>query len=147
MSVRGGGFMGTQCYSLVYDDTIIQGLHISQLECYNALIAAHVFLSSFHSVCEEIKCDNSATVCCLATGRGRDYVWMDIARAFWYFAAKRDITFVFTHAPGTSMTIADALSRQHLSPAHAKITRDLVSLHKLCYIHVSPQHCDINDYF
>lgn len=130
----GGGFMGSQCYSIVYHQDRIKNMHISQLEAYNALIAARVFLSRRSRVCVEIKCDNSAAISCLSTGRGRDYVMMGIARAFWYLAAKQEVTFVFTHAPGTTMVIADALSREHLNAYQAQIAHDLVCAHNLTYV-------------
>lgn len=138
--------MGSQCYSILYHKDKANNMHISQLEAYNALIAARVFLSQRNRVCVEIKCDNSATISCLSTGRGLDHVMMGIARVFWYLAATNEITFLFTHAPGTSMVIADALSREHLGAQQARIAHDLVSAHNLTYVEVLPSYCNIHDY-
>lgn len=138
----GGAWTGARCYSYVYPDEIQRDMHISQLEAYNCLIAARVFLRDAAGVCVQIVCDNESAISCLSTGRGRDPIIMSVCRAFWYFAARRDIRFVFTHAPGTSMAIADALSRSHLSDSAYGLACDLATRNRLRFVDVHPEDCD-----
>lgn len=137
----GGAWTGGRCYHYVYPDEI-QKMHISQLEAYNCLIAARVFLSQSADQCVRIICDNESAISCLSTGRGRDPVIMSVCRAFWFFAARRNIRFIFTHAPGSSMILADALSRRHLSATSQQLADELIVDNDLCCVDVLPHHCD-----
>lgn len=142
----GGGWTGDCCYALRYPDSVAQAMHITQLEAYNCLIAARVFLWDQHDVCVRIICDNKGAVASLSSGRARDPLLGTISRAFWYFSARRNIKFKFQHAPGETMDIADALSRGHISEADATRARDVVRDNRLRYIHVEDRHCDYDYY-
>lgn len=111
----GGAIMGTACYSYTYPPDIASEMHISQLEAWNCLIAARHFASKIRDECIQILCDNERAVCSLSSGRGRDTVLLAICRAFWYFAAARNIKFIFSHVPGTQMSAADALGRVQIT--------------------------------
>lgn len=145
--VAGGAFMGSRCYSFQYSTWIANNLNIAQLEAYNCLVAARVFLDDCTDACVEVKCDNAAAISSLTTGRGRDAHLMRICRAFWYLAASKNIVFVFTHVPGICMQIADALSRKPLSLSQSKKADDLARNYSLSYCDV-PQKCrDFKKYF
>lgn len=142
----GGARMCRQCYATSYPDSVCQAMHITQLEAYNCLIAARVFLIDHSNVCALIICDNKGAVSSLSSGRARDPILATIARAFWFFAAKRNIKFKFQHAPGESMSVADALSRRHLSDADAQRARDVVCDNNLYFVEVNGTHCDYHSY-
>lgn len=132
----GGARMDQLCYAIVYPSSIAESMHISQLEALNCIVAARVFLSDKANVCVRIICDNLGAITSLATGRGRDPVITAISRAFWFFAAVSNILFVFTHAPGHTMQVADALSRRHLSPYDAEVANRVVEDNGLCVLDV-----------
>lgn len=142
----GGGRMCKECYAIQYPPSVVESLHISQLEAYNCLIAARVFLTNKSDMCVRLLCDNQGAVSCLASGRARDPVLGKISRAFWFFSAKRNIKFKFKHMPGESMGVADALSRAHLSAADAARARQIVGTLGLRYVEVGDHHC-VYDYF
>lgn len=143
----GGGWTGNVCYSCVYPTEVSNGMHISQLECLNCLIAVRTLLTGMRDVCVKIICDNSAAISCLATGRGRDNTIMSICRAFWYLSSANNIRFVFQHAPGSTMILADALSRAHLSEGDFKHAAKLVEDKGMRYVPVSPESFKYNEYF
>lgn len=143
----GGGRMGDKCYHIRYPLEIAQKMHISELELLNCLIAARVFLQHEYNTRVRIICDNSAAVACMSTGRGKDPIMMCICRAFWYLFAARNISFQFKHAPGISMTVADALSRQHLSTQDSSRAADVVRENHLKYVEVSLDVLDYKRYF
>lgn len=143
----GGGCMGSLCYHYLYPPEQAATMHISQLEAWNCLIAARVFLSDAYDECVMICCDNEAAVSSLSSGRARDNVLLAVARAFWFFAARRNLKFIFTHVPGVSMTTADALSRQHISENSAAKAAGIVQEKSLEYVDVSHGLCDISAFF
>lgn len=142
----GGAWMNDKCYTLEYPPRLARDMHITQLEALNCLIAARVFLADHHDVCVEIVCDNKGAVSSLSSGCARDSMLGTIARAFWFFSARRNINFKFKHAPGTSMVIADALSRAHISPGDAQHAHDIVRDNCLEYVQVDKRHCDYHVY-
>lgn len=143
----GGAVMGPACYSYVYPAEMAADMHISQLEAWNCLIAVRHFLSDVRDECVEILCDNHPAICSLNSGRGRDPVLLAICRAFWFFGAARNIKFVFSHVPGVHMTIADALSRCHLSPGDAARAEHIIRSNALKCTEVDPAICDFSSYF
>lgn len=143
--IGGGGRMGGLCYAIQYPDEIIEGMHISQLEALNCVIAARTFLSNHRDTCVCITCDNQGAVATLSTGKGRDPVITAISRSFWYISARQNISFVFRHAPGTTMVVADALSRQFLSDADWDNAQRIIEANNLEYIEVPLDAC-VYDY-
>lgn len=141
-----GGIMDDQCYSYVYPGKIAEDHHISQLEAVNCLLAARLFLHVINNQCIQIVCDNEAAVTILLTGRGRDEVILAVARAFWLIASNHNINFVFKHAPGKTLEIVDALSREHLSPKDARKARMLVHSNRLTRIFVPLNLCDFEQF-
>lgn len=142
----GGAVMGRRCYAYQYPDEIAMSMHISQLEALNCLIAARTLLSDVNDVSVQIICDNEGAMATLSSGRGRDRIITAVSHAFWFFAAKRNIHFTFKHAPGHSMVVADALSRQHLSDHHAGEAHCIAQRLKLQYCDVHPSCCDYNSF-
>lgn len=142
----GGGVMGRSCYAYRYPEQLASSMHISQLEALNCVIAARTFLWNMTDVSVQITCDNEGAIATLSSGRGRDPIITAVARAFWFFAAKRNIHFNFNHAPGHTMLVADALSREHLSDKDAAEARRIVREFGLQYCEVHPRCSDYSSF-
>lgn len=144
--IGGGGRLGGLCYAIRYPSDVAEDMHISQLEALNCVIAAKVFLRSVRDACVCIICDNQGAVATLSSGKGRDPVITAIARMFWYLSARQNIMFKFKHAPGCSMIVADALSRQFLSDIDYELAQGVVESHCLEYVEVPSGVCDYQDF-
>lgn len=92
--------------------------NIGELEAMNVAIALHSFMDeSYVGAHIRIFCDNAPSVQTLQTGKGRNKVVLQVARAIWMLQARYNISITYTHIMGKVNTLADALSRAHLSPA------------------------------
>lgn len=143
----GGGWCGSRCYSYRYPREYVRGWSISELETYNCLLAARIFLSDTTNTSVQIKCDNNAAVISLSAGTARDKNILAVCRAFWFLAAKNNIRFLFVHAPGATMTDADILSRRFNSLDDATKADRLISRRGFVDIHVLSHIGDIDSYF
>lgn len=121
-------------------------MHISQLEALICVVAARTFLREHRDLSVCVICDNQA-VATLSSGKGRDPVITAISRTFWYLSASQNINFTFRHAPGSTMIVADALSRQFLSQADLAITRNIVKEHILEYVDVISNACNFDKFY
>lgn len=117
------------------------------IETYNCLIAARVLLKGISNQSVKIICDNSAAIMSLSSGSARDRNILAICRAFWYLSAKYNLRFIFQHAPGSEMTVADTLSRACLSDHNAEKAEDIIRFKKLTCLPVLLSHIDIMNYF
>ena len=123
----GGGFSGSHYYSLCFSDLRFQSMHISQIEAFNIVLAVKTLLPhDMRSTQVIITTDNSAAMHTLNTGRTRDPILAACSRELWLVAALRELEIVVNHAPGTSLVLADALSRRHGSHAHADIATQMI---------------------
>lgn len=142
----GGARLGNLCYAFEYPHQVASRLHITQLEALNCLLAARTFLRHKFNTCVSVVCDSKGAVSALAGGRARDSVLGAISRAFWFLQAENNIKLKFNHAPGVSMVVADALSRQHLSPDDHEKAREIVTNMCLRYVSVIPSDCDYTSF-
>ena len=106
--------------------------NITHLEAVNIVVAMHTLLTpadkGAHIV---IHCDNSAAASVLQTGRGRDPFLMECARAAWMAQAILQIKVTYKHIAGANNTLADALSRAHVSSSHNALAKDIVNRYNL----------------
>ena len=77
----------------------------------NVLVAIQVWATQWQDSYVTIKCDNSAVVDVVNTGKTRDCVLAAIARNIWLVAALQNIRFKLVHVPGVQNVCADMLSR------------------------------------
>lgn len=146
--VGAGATNGTQCYMYKYPDMLRETYHITQLEALNCLMAVRAFVSSRHAnSIIEVRCDNLPAVTVFQNSRGRDKILNTIARALWFFAARKNIELRFVHIPGTEMCVADALSRASLSHEAEELALRLIRDRKLTPINIHPRYHDFNAYF
>lgn len=142
----GGGISEKRCYMYEYPKALAEGLHISQLEALNCLIAVRASLFRQRNKTVLIKCDNLGAVCVFRNSRGRDRIINAIARALWYFGAIRNIDLNFVHVPGAELGQVDALSRAFLSHDDMLRARHIVSSRSLAPIDIYPSFHDFNTY-
>ena len=85
-----------------------------------------------------LKTDNMATAMVLQSGRGRDPMILQAARDIWYHEAIMGVKIIPIHAPGSTLTLADALSRRPISPQHVDLSDGITSARGLVRVYVDP---------
>ena len=87
------------------------GLHITQLEMLNVVVALKIWAEMWKDTKIAIYCDNLAVVEVLTSGRTKDPYLATCARNIWLLCAIFNIKLNVIHIPGKNNTIADLLSR------------------------------------
>ena len=112
----GGGFSTDHFYSAQYAPGIASMYHISQIEGLNIVVAIKSLLPDHLTAAElVITTDNSAAMHTLNSGKTQDPVLASCSRELWLIAAVKDLVITVNHAPGSTLVLADALSRRHQS--------------------------------
>lgn len=122
-----GASDGSRAYaSQICDDSQI-ARSISELEAINIGVALHSFVDqSWAGSHIRVLCDNLPSVTIMQTGKGRNKVILEVARAIWMLQAKFNIDISYDHIKGELNTLADALSRAHLSPKAELLANKLI---------------------
>ena len=117
-SLHGAGATdGVACYAYNYPQAIAAAHHITQLEALNVLAAVRTFVNKSHAAgIVQIHGDNLASLSSFTSGRARDTVLAACCPAMWYHAAETHTKLEFSHLPGESMVLPDALSRSGFDP-------------------------------
>ena len=68
----------------------------------------------------QIMCDNREVVDVLTCGRARDSIMATCARNVWLLAAMFNVNIIVSHIRGLDNSIADLLSRWHLTEGNVK---------------------------
>lgn len=132
-----GGNTDKYCYTWQYDKHHIDRFPaIHQMEAVNILVA---YRTLTHQDTNDptrvlILTDNIASSTALMTGRTKDPVLGACARELWLEAAKRDDSISIEHRPGTSIPLADGLSRMSTDEAKAAYVRDTVKNKGLTFV-------------
>ena len=85
--------------------------NISELEAINVAIAIQTFIGpSDRGSTVAVLCDNMPAVQVFQSGRGKNHVILEAARAAWMVQALYQVNIVFHHIPGHLNTLADVLS-------------------------------------
>ena len=117
-----GGVSGTEFYGRTFPpDVIAQDHPIAHLELLNIVVAVKLWSEEWAGHKVRITCDNMNAVLAVHTGRTRDPYMQHCAREIHLFCARHDIELLISHAPGTHMVRADALSHEHLGGACSDI--------------------------
>ena len=121
-----GAVCGGQYYGRTFPRQILSENHpIAHLELLNVVVAMKVWGQSWRGQRVRVTCDNMNAVLAIHTGRTRDGYMQHCARELHYYCALWDIEITASHAPGTQMQRADALSREHLDSKYAaRVARD-----------------------
>ena len=109
-----GGLCGNEYYSTEFPDFVLRsGHHISHLEMLNVVVALRLWAPMWQGKKLQIFCDNTHTCLGLQTGRSHDRYMQSCIRTVFLITVMHDIELLVCHAPGTSLVVADALSRSH----------------------------------
>ncbi len=81
----------------------------------NAMAAIRLFAKTLENNVVKLRCDNSAAVSVLSTGRGIGPVLLACARVVWKCSAEHNFTLQVSHIEGKQNILADKLSRAHMS--------------------------------
>lgn len=132
-----GGTDGVRAYGAQLGGDHQLARNISEIEALNIAVALHTLIdSSYIGAHVQINCDNLSSVQLMQTGKGRNKIMLDAARAVWMLQAKFDIHISYEHIRGKDNKLADALSRAHLTPAMAQYAQ--TQLHKFNITRIPP---------
>lgn len=76
-------------------------------------------------------CDYIATVQIMQSGKGRNKIMLQVARAVWMLQAYLDFDISYEHIKGKENKLADALSRAHLTPSMAQYAHDQLQIENI----------------
>ena len=112
------------CYdSYVYALRIPRGFNnynIAHLEIINVVVALKIWGYRWANKSIQIMCDNMVVVEVLTYGRARDSIMATCARNVWLLAAMFNVNIIVCHIKGMDNSIADLLSRWHLTVDNSK---------------------------
>lgn len=97
---------------------LLYGRDINILELLIIMVALKLCGTGLRGQRVIISCDNENSVFALCSGRSRTPGMQRCLREIWFLSAVFDFEIRADHVPGVSNTIADHLSRWHLSPSH-----------------------------
>lgn len=129
--VGGGGNSEKNYYKWTYPGShTTKYPNIHMLEAVNLLVAYRTLCptSGTAGKCVVIATDNLASHFALTTGRTKDPVLGACARELWLAAAQADHDIEIIHKEGTSIPLADALSRYHFDPSKEALTNRLIAV-------------------
>ena len=113
-----GASDGVQAYAGQIAPISDPACNITEVEALNVIVALQTFLSTAdRGKHVRIHCDNMAAVQVLQSGRARNRILLDCARAAWMVQAVLDVQVSYAHIPGKENEVADRLSRAHISPS------------------------------
>ena len=109
--------------------------NITELEAVNVIIALHTFLKGADARSHiRIHCDNMAAVQVLQSGRAKNKILLDCARAAWMVQAVLDVQLTYVHVPGKENQAADILSRAHLGKSDHLLAKALITKNAMIMI-------------
>lgn len=144
-SLQGAGRnTNTHCYTWQYSLRYKQQFPIiHQMEAINTLVAYRTLAHSKHQgpLRALILTDNMSSSQALMSGRTRDPVLAACAREFWLETAKHGDRIDIEHRPGTTIPLADVLSRMATDSAKHQYVTTAVAQNNMSFIEPV-----INDY-
>ena len=109
-----GAFVGPKWFQVKWSGPIT-GCHITVKELAPIVIAAAVWGPDWRGSTIRVMCDNEAVVAIINQGTCRDQEAMHLMRCLAFIAAMFQVDFYAQHIKGVANSIADALSRDHMS--------------------------------
>ena len=125
-----GGFFAGQYFHTPFLHFVVHqfGHDINILELLTVMAALKLWATFLRGQRLVLRYDNS--------GRSRSPGMQCCLREIWFLSAAWDFEVIATHIPGITNTIADHLSRWHLSPTHqqrfSELTSRLTTTHVYC---------------
>ena len=133
-----GGFFAGQYFHTPFPHFVLHqfGHDINTLELLTIMAALKLWATFLRGQRLVLRCDNENNVLALNSGRSRSPGMQRCLREIWFLSAAWDFEVIATHIPGVTNTIADHLSRWHLSPTHqqrfSELTSRLTTTHVYC---------------
>ena len=100
--------------------------NIAHLEILNVVVALKIWAPCWANKSIQIMCDNMAVVEVLSSGRARDSIMATCARNVWLLAAMFNVNIIVSHIRGRDNSVADLLSRWHLTVHNIQQLHNLV---------------------
>ena len=120
-----GAWCASQYYGRRFPVRVIEENHpIAHLELLNLVVAVKLWSVWWAGHKVEIKCDNMNSCQIVMTGKSIDPFMQSCARELYQVVAAHDIELNVVHAPGLSLKLADALSREHKGRGFAEIVKN-----------------------
>lgn len=111
------------------------GASITELEAVNVVVAFQTFLTPAdrgrHIL---VHCDSLSSVEVFRTGRGRNKLIIESAHHLWMLQAVLDLKISYEHIPRKDNTIADSLSRLHISTVYKHKASEFMSENNIVYV-------------
>ena len=137
-----GAIFDHQVYSLPLPSNW-KDLNIAYTELINILVALKVWHTQWAGSSVLIRCDNSAVVSVLTTGKTRDPVMAKYVRNIFLWLSAFNIDMKVVHIAGCLNPVADLLSRWHLTSNNFKKLQELV--HPVSWANVSVDLLKVNE--
>lgn len=132
-----GGNTITHCYTWKYTTTYKRQFPvIHQMKAINTLVAYRTLAHYINKgpVRALILTDNMSSSQALMSGRTKDTVLASCAREFWLEAAKNGDSVDIEHRPGTSIPLADALSRMATDNTKSDYVHTVMAKNNMCFV-------------
>lgn len=133
-----GGYFQGQFFHTPFPGHILEqyGHDINILELLAVMVALKLWAPALRGQRFILNCDNKNCVLALNSGRSRTRAMQLCLREIWFLSAAFDFELAAHHIQGASNTLADHLSRWHLSPGHKAhfeaLTADIPTVHVPC---------------
>ena len=100
--------------------------NIAHLEILNVVVALKIWGYMWANKSIQVMCDNMVVVDVLTCGRAKDSIMATCARNVWLLAAMFNVNVIVSHIKGLDNSIANLLSRWHLTTDNSKKLHTLV---------------------
>ena len=140
-STGAGGYFNGQYFHTPFPSPILRqfGHDINFLELLTIMVTLKLWGELLRGKRVILQCDNENSVLAINSGRSRVPGMHLCLREIWFLTARYDIEIFAQHVAGVDNSIADHLSRWHLSPVHrtrfTTLTADTPTEHVLCSPH------------
>ena len=114
-----GGCYDNHVYALCIP-TASSNYNIAHFPVLHVVVAMKIWGHMWVNKSIQIMCDNRAVVDVLTCGRARDSIMATCARTVWPLAAMFNVNIIVSHIRGLDNSIADLLSRWHLTEDNVK---------------------------
>ena len=133
-----GGYFQGQYFHTPFPGHLLEqyGHDINILELLAVMVALKLWAPALRGQRFILSCDNKNCVLALNSGRSRTRAMQLCLREIWFLSAAFDFELAAHHIQGTFNSLADHLSRWHLSPGHkahfGALTADIPTVHVPC---------------
>ena len=119
-STGAGGFFNGQYFHTPFPSSVLHrfGHDINTLELLAIMVALKIWAPLLQGQRLVLQSNNENSVLALNSGRSRAPGMQRCLHKIWFLTPAWDFEIVSTHIPGVKNSIADHLSRWHLSPMH-----------------------------